>query len=60
MIPLGGEREIGKNTWAFRYEDDIILLDAGLAFPDESMHGINIVLPDMTYIKQTGTRCGGW
>ncbi len=52
MIPLGGEREIGKNTWAFRYEDDIILLDAGLAFPDESMHGINIVLPDMTYIKQ--------
>ncbi|MGQ9836535.1 MAG: ribonuclease J [Cyanobacteriota bacterium] len=52
LIPLGGEREIGKNTWAFRYEDDIILLDAGLAFPDENMHGVNIVLPDMSYIKQ--------
>jgi ribonuclease J len=52
MIPLGGEREIGKNTWVFRYEDDIILVDAGLAFPDETMHGVNIVLPDMTYIKQ--------
>jgi len=59
MIPLGGEREIGKNTWAFRYEDDIILLDAGLAFPDESMHGINIVLPDMTYIKQNREKLRG-
>jgi len=59
MIPLGGEREIGKNTWAFRYEDDIILLDAGLAFPDESMHGINIVLPDMTYIKQNRDKVRG-
>ncbi|MEN9205639.1 MAG: MBL fold metallo-hydrolase, partial [Thermostichales cyanobacterium DRC_bins_46] len=52
MIPLGGEQEIGKNTWVFRYEDDIILLDAGLAFPDADMHGINIVLPDMTYLKE--------
>ena len=52
MIPLGGEQEIGKNTWVFRYEDDIILLDAGLAFPDATMHGINIVLPDMTYLKE--------
>lgn len=59
MIPLGGEREIGKNTWAFRYEDDIILLDAGLAFPDESMHGVNIVLPDMTYIKQNRDKVRG-
>ncbi|MEN9220812.1 MAG: ribonuclease J [Thermostichus sp. BF3_bins_97] len=59
MIPLGGEREIGKNTWAFRYEDDIILLDAGLAFPDESMHGVNIVLPDMSYIKQNRDKIRG-
>ncbi|GAB4215108.1 MAG: ribonuclease J [Synechococcales cyanobacterium] len=52
LIPLGGEQEIGKNTWVFRYEDDIILLDAGLAFPDANMHGINIVLPDMTYLRE--------
>ncbi|NJK64349.1 MAG: ribonuclease J [Synechococcaceae cyanobacterium SM2_3_1] len=59
LIPLGGEQEIGKNTWAFRYEDDIILLDAGLAFPDENMHGVNIVLPDMTYIKQNRDKLRG-
>ncbi len=59
LIPLGGEREIGKNTWAFRYEDDIILLDAGLAFPDESMHGVSIVLPDMSYIKQNRDKVRG-
>jgi ribonuclease J len=59
LIPLGGEQEIGKNTWAFRYEDDIILLDAGLAFPDENMHGVNIVLPDMTYIKQNRDKVRG-
>ncbi|MDX2271223.1 MAG: ribonuclease J [Cyanobacteriota bacterium] len=59
LIPLGGEQEIGKNTWAFRYEDEIILLDAGLAFPDESMHGINIVLPDMTYVKENRDKIRG-
>lgn len=59
MIPLGGEREIGKNTWAFRCEDDIILLDAGLAFPSEEMHGVNIVLPDMSYIKQNRDKVRG-
>lgn len=59
MIPLGGEQEIGKNTWAFRYEDDIILLDAGLGFPDASMHGVNIVLPDMTYLKENRDKVRG-
>ncbi|MEM9154903.1 MAG: ribonuclease J [Cyanobacteria bacterium P01_F01_bin.33] len=59
LIPLGGEQEIGKNTWVFRCEDDIILLDAGLGFPDASMHGINIVLPDMTYLKQNRDKIRG-
>lgn len=59
LIPLGGEQEIGKNTWVFRCEDDIILLDAGLGFPDSSMHGINIVLPDMTYLKQNRDKIRG-
>ncbi len=59
LIPLGGEQEIGKNTWAFQYEDDLVLLDAGLAFPDPSMHGVNIVLPDMTYVKQNRDKIRG-
>ncbi|MEG3975317.1 ribonuclease J, partial [Microcoleus sp. herbarium8] len=49
VIPLGGLHEIGKNTCVFEYGDEIILLDAGLAFPTDGMHGVNIVLPDMTY-----------
>jgi ribonuclease J len=52
LIPLGGEQEIGKNTWVFQCEDDIVMLDAGLSFPDAAMHGVNIVLPDVTYLKQ--------
>jgi ribonuclease J len=59
MIPLGGEQEIGKNTWVFRYEDDIILLDAGLGFPSSDMHGVNIVLPDVTYLKQNRDKIRG-
>ncbi len=52
IIPLGGLHEIGKNTCIFEYNDEIILVDAGLAFPTEGMHGINIVLPDMTYLRE--------
>ncbi len=59
MIPLGGEQEIGKNTWVFQYEDDIILLDAGLAFPDATMPGVNIVLPDVSYLKQNRDKIRG-
>ncbi|HIK36723.1 MAG: ribonuclease J [Geminocystis sp.] len=52
IIPLGGLHEIGKNTCIYEYDDEIILVDAGLGFPTEGMHGINIVLPDMTYLKE--------
>jgi ribonuclease J len=52
FIPLGGLHEIGKNTCVFEYEDEIILLDAGLAFPTDGMHGVNIVLPDMSYLRE--------
>ena len=59
IIPLGGLHEIGKNTCVFEYEDEIILLDAGLGFPSDRMHGVNIVLPDMTYLRENADRIKG-
>lgn len=59
IIPLGGLHEIGKNTCVFEYEDEIILLDSGLAFPTDEMHGVNIVLPDMTYLQENQHRIKG-
>jgi ribonuclease J len=52
VIPLGGLHEIGKNTCIYEYEDEIILVDAGIGFPTDGMHGINVVLPDMTYLRE--------
>lgn len=52
IIPLGGLHEIGKNTCIYEYKDEIILVDAGIGFPTDGMHGINVVLPDMTYLKE--------
>ena len=59
VIPLGGLHEIGKNTCVFEYGDEIILLDAGLAFPTDGMHGVNIVLPDMTYLRENSHKIKG-
>lgn len=59
IIPLGGLHEIGKNTCIFEYEDEMILLDAGLGFPSQEMHGINIVLPDMTYLRENQHKIKG-
>ncbi|MDM7325748.1 MAG: ribonuclease J [Thermosynechococcus sp. Uc] len=59
IIPLGGLHEIGKNTCVFEFQDEIILLDAGLAFPTDGMHGVNIVLPDMTYLRQNRHKIKG-
>ncbi len=59
IIPLGGLHEIGKNTCVFEYGDEIVLLDAGLSFPTEGMHGVNIVLPDITYLKENQHKIKG-
>jgi ribonuclease J len=59
IIPLGGLHEIGKNTCVFEIDDEIVLLDAGLAFPTDGMHGVNIVLPDTTYLRENRHKIKG-
>jgi ribonuclease J len=52
IIPLGGIGEIGKNMTAFEYRDEIVVIDCGLMFPDEEMFGIDLVVPDVTYLRE--------
>ncbi|BBL86204.1 Zn-dependent hydrolase, RNA-metabolising (chromatophore) [Paulinella micropora] len=59
VIPLGGLHEIGKNTCVFEYGDDLMLVDAGLAFPSDGMHGVNVVLPDTSYLQENQRRIRG-
>jgi len=51
LIPLGGLGEVGKNTTVYEHGDDIVVVDAGLAFPRDEHLGVDLVLPDLTYLK---------
>lgn len=59
IIPLGGLGEIGKNMTAFEYGNDIIVVDCGMGFPDEDMYGVDVVLPDITYLRNNAARLRG-
>ena len=56
IIPLGGLGEIGKNMTAYQYGSDIVVVDCGMGFPDEEMYGIDMVIPDVTYLKENAKK----
>ncbi len=60
MIPLGGLEQIGMNITAFEYEDSIVVVDCGLSFPEDDMLGIDLVIPDITYLKNNIEKVKGF
>jgi len=59
IIPIGGLGEIGKNMTVFRYEDDILVVDCGISFPDNEMLGIDLVIPELTFLEENSRNIKG-
>ena len=59
IIPLGGLGEIGKNITVFECDDEIIVVDCGIAFPDEEMYGVDLIIPDISYLKNNVKKIKG-
>lgn len=59
VIPLGGVNGIGKNITVFEYGPDMIVVDCGLAFPEDNMLGVDLVIPDMSYIESNKDKLRG-
>ena len=59
IIPLGGLHEVGKNITVFQYEDEMIVVDCGLSFPEDDMLGVDLVIPDITYILKNKEKLKG-
>ena len=59
IVALGGLNEVGKNLTVYEYGEDIIVVDCGLGFPDDDMYGVDIVIPDFTYLVENSTKVRG-
>ena len=60
VIPLGGMGEIGKNMFAYRFGDEIMVVDGGLAFPDSLQPGVDLIVPRIDYLQQNAAMIKGW
>ena len=59
IIPLGGLGEVGKNMTVFEYKNEVIVVDSGMGFPDEEMYGIDLVIPDLSYLIRNKNKVKG-